>query len=191
MSSYPKAVVAVLFAWLAAPGTVTAQLSRPQFGVGAGVTFASGDFNSLWGFNRGWQGTAFVAFRIRHSPVAFRLGGSYGASTSSEPINGDPTKNRVELLGGDADVTLTFPSPSRAKFYLLGGPGLYRLSQTITRQSQGTSSSEETKFAYNLGGGVTVGALFFEARYVHVDGFGNSLSWGMVPITAGVRFGGW
>ena len=190
MSWYARVVVAVLFAGSAAPLTATAQFSRPQFGVAAGATFASGNFNSLWGFNSGWQGMALVTFQVRHSPVAFRLEGSYSASTSGEPINGDPTNNKVELLGGDADLTVTFSSPSRAKFYVLGGPGLYRLSQTITRQSQGMSSDEETRFAYNLGVGFTVGAPFFEARYVHVGGFGNSISWEMATITAGYRFGG-
>ena len=193
MSWYTKAVVAVLFAWLAAPVTVTAQLSRPQFGVAAGATFPS-DNTGLFGFKTGWQGMAFVAFRIRHSPLALRLDGSYGANTSSEPINGDPTESRVKLLGGDADLTLTIvidTSPARTKVYLLVGPGLYRVSYNQTRLSQGTSSSSDTKFAYNLGWGLNVGPLFLEARYVHIDGFGNSISYILVPITAGLRFASW
>jgi hypothetical protein len=192
MSWYTQAIVAVLSAWLAAPGTVTAQLGMPQLGVAAGATFPSSDFHTgLYGFNVGWQGMVFIAFRIRHSPVAFRLDGSYGANTSSDPINGAPTERRAKFLGGDADLIFTVPSPARAKFYLLVGPGLYRVSNTATQFGFTSSSSEPPKFAYNLGGGFTVGALFVEARYVHVDGWGNSISWIFFPLTAGLRFGGW
>jgi hypothetical protein len=190
MSWYTKALVAVLSAWFAAPETVTAQLGRPQLGVAAGATFPSGNFDTgLWGFKTGWQGMAFVAFRIRHSPLTLRLDGSYGVNTSSEPINGAPAERRVGLLGGDADLTFTVPSSKRTKFYLLVGPGLYRVSNSLTKYFNGPYSSSDTKFAYNLGWGFTVGALFVEARYVHVDGFGNSISWIFFPITAGLRFG--
>jgi hypothetical protein len=175
---------------LAAPVTVTAQFGSLQFGVAAGATFPNGDL-SRSGYGMGWQGMTFVAFRIRHSPVAFRLDGNYGANTSSEPINGVPTERRVKLLGGDADVTLTFPGPARHKFYLLVGPGLYRASDTDTQFGVTSSAAEPTKFAYNLGAGFTIGALFLEARYVHVDGFGHSFSRILNTITAGLRLGGW
>src|SRR5258708_35681297 len=117
---------------LAAPVTVTAQFSSLQFGVAAGATFPNGDL-SRSGYGMGWQGMAFVAFRIRHSPVAFRLDGSYGANTSSEPTNGGPTERRVQLLGGDAGLTLTFPGPGRRNVSLRVGPGLYRASDTVTQ----------------------------------------------------------
>src|SRR5260370_42257179 len=107
----------------AAPVTVTAQFSSLQFGVAAGAAFPNGDL-SRWGYGMGWQGMPFVAFRIRHSPVAFRLDGSYGANTSSEPINGVPTERRGKLLGGHADVSLTFPGSRRQNFYLFVGPWL-------------------------------------------------------------------
>ena len=191
MAWYSKAVVAVLFAWLAAPVTVTAQLAKPEFGVAAGATFPTGDFYSFGGFKTGWQGMAFVASRIRHSPVAVRVDASYGANTSNDPINGVPTETRVKLFGEDADLTLTFPVPPRATAYVLAGPGLYSVSESVTQYGSTGSSPKGTKFAYNLGGGFTVGALFFEVRYVHVDGFGNGFSYILVPITAGVRFGSW
>src|SRR5260370_15658709 len=124
----PRLAAVVL---LAAPVTVTAQFSSLQFGVAAGATFPNGDL-SRSGYGMGWQGMTFVAFRIRHSPVAFRLDGSYGANTSSEPTNGVPTERRVKLLGGGAALTRPFPGPARHHFYLLVGPGLYRASATVT-----------------------------------------------------------
>src|SRR5260370_26650123 len=117
-----------------------------------------------------------VAFGIRHSPVAFRLDGSYGANTSSEPTNGVPTERRVKLLGGDADLTLTFPGPARHNFYLLVGPWLYRASDTVTQFGVTSSASEPPKFAYNLAAGFTIAELFFEALYLHADGFEDRFS---------------
>src|SRR5260370_7659789 len=115
---------------LAAPVTVTAQFSSLQFGVAAGATFPNGDL-SRSGYGMGWQGMTFVAFRIRHSPVAFRLDGSYGANTSSEPTNGVPTERSFKPLRGDAALTLSFPRPARHNFYLLVGPWLFRTSRTV------------------------------------------------------------
>src|SRR5260370_7433119 len=139
---------------LAAPVTVTAQFSNLQLGVAAGGTFPNGGL-SRSGYGMGWQGMTFVAFRIRHSPVAFRLDGSYGANTSSEPTNGVPTERRVNGLGGDPDLTPTFPGPARHNFYLLVGPWLYRASDTFTQFPVPTHPSEPPTFPYNLATGFT------------------------------------
>ena len=195
MSSSTRAVGALLFAGLAAPVTVTAQLSKPEFGVAAGATFPQGDFTTgpcgLCGFNTGWQGMAFVAFRIRRSPLALRLDGSYGANTSAQYYrSGVLTQRRFGLLGGAAELTLSGSWAPGAKVYVLAGPGLYRVSETFIQGATG-SSSQPLKLAYNLGGGVAIGLLFFEARLVHVDGWGNDVSYILVPITLGLRFGSW
>lgn len=196
MSPPAKAVVAVLFAGVAAPVAVTAQLSKPQFGVAAGATVPQGDFTTgpcgLCGFNTGWQGMAFVAFRIRRSPLALRLDGSYGANTSGQYYrSGVLTQRRVGLLGGVAELILTGSLAPGAKVYVLAGPGLYSVSHSFTQGGSPGSSSEPLKLAYNLGGGFSVGPLFFEARLVHVDGWGNDISYILVPITVGLRFGSW
>jgi hypothetical protein len=134
---------------------------------------------------------AFVAFRIRDWPVGLRLDGSYSVNTSNQPINGAAADHKIELLGWDADLTFTFPSLGRVKGYLLAGSGLYKVTYTLTRYFNPGGFSELNQFTYNMGAGFTVGPLFFEARYVHVDGFGNGFSYILVPVTAGLRIGGW
>jgi hypothetical protein len=182
---------ALLIAQLVLPVSAAAQLRVPQFGVAAGAALPAGGAYSDDGFKMGWQGMAFVAFRIRDWPVGLRLDGSYSVNTSNQPINGAAADHKAELLGWDADVSFTFPSPERVKGYLLAGVGLYKVTYTITRYFNPGGLGKSNQFTYNLGAGFTVGALFFEARYVHVDGFGNGISYILVPITAGLRIGGW
>ncbi len=77
--------------------------------------------------------------------------------------------------------------------YLIGGAGIYneRLSATATDQN-GTSSgsASESKFGFNLGGGVTIPLsgfdTFIEARYHRVTGQDGTTAF--VPITVGVMF---
>jgi hypothetical protein len=133
---------------------------------------------------------ALAAVRIARSPLGVRLDGSYSVTTSNAPINGATTAQKIQLQGWDADVTFTTPGPTRVKMYLLAGPGLYKVTSSYTQQYQSGASSF-TKFGYNLGGGLTLGVLFVEARYVHVSASrGNPVSWPLVPVTAGLRFGG-
>jgi hypothetical protein len=172
---------ALLIAQLVAPVSAAAQLRVPQFGVGASAALPAG--GGLDGFKVGWQGMAFVAFRIRDWPVGLRLDGNYSVNTSNQPINGATADHKAELLGWDADVTFTFPSPERVKGYLLAGAGLHKVTYSITRYFNPGVFSESNQFTYNLGAGFTAGPLSFEARYVHVDGFGNGISYILVPIT--------
>jgi len=181
---------ALLIAQLVVPVRAAAQLRVPQFGVAASAAIPAGGLSDV-GFKAGWQGMAFVAFRIRDWPVGLRLDGNYSVNTSNQPINGAAADHKIELRGWDADMTFTFPSPARVKGYLLAGSGLYKSTYTITRYFNPGAFSKSNQFTYNLGAGFTVGALFFEARYVHVDGFGNGISYILVPITAGLRIGGW
>jgi hypothetical protein len=182
---------ALLVAQLVAPVTAGAQLRVPHFGVAASAAIPAGGIYSVNGFKTGWQGMAFVAFRIRDWPVGLRLDGSYSVNTSNQPINGAAADHKVELRGWDADVTFTFPSPGPVRGYVLAGSGLYNVTYNITRYFNPGGWSASHQFTYNLGAGFTVGPLFVEARYVHVDGFGNDVSYILVPITAGLRIGGW
>ncbi len=66
---------------------------------------------------------------------------------------------------------------------------------TISVTSGGvTADNSETKFAWNLGGGmlyrVREAALFVEARYLNVAAVSGLPRTTFFPITAGIRFGG-
>jgi opacity protein-like surface antigen len=162
----------------------------PQLGVAAAAALPAADYGPIGGWKVGWEGMALVAFRIGRLPLGVRLDGSYSVNMSNEPINGVTTAHKIQFLGWDADLTLTLPVSTRVKFYLLAGSGLYNITYTETQQYQSaTFHNDREKLGYNLGYGFTVGALFFELRYVHADGFGVESSWQLVPVTAGLRFG--
>lgn len=193
MSWSTKATGALLLVWLAAPVTTVAQFSGMYVGVAGGGTIPVGDFHSGapaagYGFGLGWQATAFASFRVPHSALGFRLDGSYSLNTSHDLINGQPTDGSVSFLGGDADVTVTLPTQRRVKFYVFWGPGLHKVTISFSGQATGQAP---TNFAWNTGAGVTVGALFFEARYVHIDGVGLSFPhMAFVAVTVGRRLAG-
>jgi hypothetical protein len=190
MSWSAKAAGALLLARLAAPVTTVAQFSGTQFGVAGGGTFPVGDFHSNpiangYGFRTGWQGMAFVSYRIADTPVGLRLDGSYSVNTSHDLINGRPSDGKVQFLGWDADLTVRLPLPKRVNVYLLGGLGFHKVTLSFDGVVVGATP---TNHAENIGGGVTAGALFFEARYVHVDGWGVTFTtWDFVSVTAGLR----
>jgi hypothetical protein len=100
---------------------------------------------------------AFVSFRLPRTPVGLRLDGSYGVNTSYARSYGQP--NEVQFLGGDVDVTVRLPSPKRVNVYLLGGFGRYKVTLSVPATVVGGTS---TNHAWNMGGRITVGALFLE-----------------------------
>jgi hypothetical protein len=194
MSWSKKATSAFLLVWLAAPVTTVAQFSGTYVGVGGGGTIPVGDFHSSYlaagyGFRVGWQVMAFASFRIPHTPVGLRLHGSYSLNTSDDLINGEPVDGTVSILGSDADLTVTLPTRTRVKVYMLGGRGRHKVTLSFRGQVSGATP---TNFAWNTGAGVTVGALFFEVRYVHIDGVGfNFPRMPFVAVTVGRRLAGW
>jgi hypothetical protein len=123
--------------------------------------------------------------------------GIYGINAANDQtkagLAGRPTDAQTKFLGGDADLTLALPFPAQPRPYLLGGFGLYRVTAPVTSGGV-TADMTATKFAWNLGGGFTVGlggaALFFEARYVHLDAVSTSPKTPYFPVTAGIRLGG-
>jgi opacity protein-like surface antigen len=186
-----------------APALARAQIGTPQFGTAASVTFPVGDFASDVngdGFKPGWQGMVFLGFRMGGSPLGFRVAGMYGINAANDQLRVDltsraarPTDAQTKFVGGDADLTFALPAPTRLKPYVLGGVGLYKVTVSVTSGGV-TADTSATRFAWNLGGGFTVGlggaALFFEARYVHVDAVSGFPQTPFIPITAGIRLGG-
>jgi opacity protein-like surface antigen len=187
---------------LVATASARAQGLQPRFGVGASMAIPTGDYHATAsgeGFNTGWQGMAFVAFRLPTRPLGFRVDLNYGANGGNDQLNNTLTTNlgrssteQVKLLGGNVDLTYALPSAARVRPYLLGGLGMYHITISVT--SGGTSTDETaTKVAWNLGGGVTYRlasvAVFLEARYVSVAAAATFPRTTFLPITAGVRVG--
>ncbi|PYP66687.1 MAG: hypothetical protein DMD36_16825, partial [Gemmatimonadetes bacterium] len=113
MSSSRKAASVLVVASLVATASVAAQGARPNFGVAASLTVSTGDYHrdpSGDGFNRGWQGMAFVAFRPPRWPVGLRVDGTYGENSANDQLKtaltaslGPPSDEKTKLLGANAD----------------------------------------------------------------------------------------
>ena len=202
MASSRKAGSVLVVASLVATATVAAQgTARPQFGVAGSLTVSTGDYHrdpSGDGFNRGWQGMAFVAFRPPRWPVGLRVDGTYGENSANDLLKtaltdslGQPSDEKTKLLGANADVTYQLRSASRVEPYVLGGIGIYHV--TIAVASGGsTADNSDTRFAWNLGGGVKYGfggfAQFLEARYVAVRAVPGFPETTFLALSVGIRF---
>jgi len=204
MSSATRVACGLVLASFVATAMAAAQGTSVQFGVGASLTIPVGDFHADAngdGFKAGWQGIALFEVQPRGSPLGFRLDGTYGENSSNDQLNADltaavgaPTTAKIKLLGGTADVTYHFRRSSGGMAgYLVGGIGVYNVKLAITSGNT-TADSSETKFAWNVGAGVTfavgAAALFLEARYMDVAKSFEAAKTTFIPITAGVRFGG-
>ena len=198
MSWVRNAMGGVVVAALGAPATAAAQGLRPQFGVAAGVGLPTGDYHA--GFNGASQGMALVAVKLPAWPVGLRADATYGTNGANDQLKaaltaafGQPADEKTKLLGANVDLTYPSGSAARIRPYLLGGIGVYHVTISVT-SGGATADNSETKFAWNLGGGMIyrVGdaALFLEARYLNVAAVSGLPRTTFFPITAGVRFGG-
>jgi len=184
--------------------TAAAQGARVQFGAGGSLTVPTGDYHADAGgdgFKIGWQGTVLLDVRPRNRPVGFRVDGIYGENGGNDQLNADltaavgaPTTAKVKLLGVSADVTYNLKQSSGGmQRYLLGGIGVYSVKLVVASGGV-TADSSETKFTWNVGGGVaypiSAGALFFEVRYLQVSSAFGGLKVAFFPVTVGFRFGG-
>ena len=163
---------------------VAAAAQGARFGVGGGLLSPSGDFKNL--DKTGWHGLVRVDFSIPMSPVGIRVDGLYGQTSHKAPYDGDGNSKGI---GGLASLVWNIPVPAlMVKPYVLAGGGFFNLKTTIPSLSVDTS---ESKFAYGVGAGVTIGLgpvnFFVEGRYVSVQ---TDPSTKFIPLTVGVLFGG-
>jgi hypothetical protein len=171
---------ALVVAAVSAAGAATLQAQSAQLGLGGGVIIPIGDFGTA--DKLGWHGLGMVEFSLPASPAAIRIDAMYG-QTSHKSAGGN-----TKLVGGTADLVWHMgPSKAPARLYLLGGLGYYNVKVDVT----GLGSVSESKFAFDLGAGVSAGmggAKFFgEARFISVRTSGGATNF--IPISVGVLFG--
>lgn len=151
-----------------------------NFGVSAGATLTSGDFNSeaKTGFNLG----ASLGFVSPMFPVGFRLDGTwhqFELEPHGTPVVHEGENYRMLSLTGNALLALPVTGLSP---YLLGGVGVFNTNHA--------DFEAENNFGYNLGGGVRFALTGFntyaEARWTRVNtNIGNVT---VVPIVFGIMF---
>ena len=142
-------------------------------GVEAGPAFPVGDFGNA--VKTGYTAGALVEARLPVLPVGLRFEGAY----SSFGIKN--TSDNVHVFSGTADAVLRL-SPvalTLVRPYLLGGVGIYNVSQ-----------GGGTKAGVNIGGGVAVPLVvvtaFADVRYTSV--FTSPGRTNFVPLYVGLRF---
>jgi len=164
-------------------GIAAAQTPSARFGLGGGAIVPVGDYKDA--DKIGWHGLGMVQFGLPASPVDIRVDGLYGQTTHKD-IGTTPVSGNTKLYGALASLVYNIGPKLMARPYILGGAGVYH----VKVDAAGTIVSE-TKFAYGLGGGVSVGMgqshFFVEGRFVSVRESGGSTSF--LPFTAGVTFG--
>jgi opacity protein-like surface antigen len=220
MSRSTTAVGSLALVLLVVPAAGRAQAMQPHFGVGAGLTFPTGDYHADAaaageGFAAGWQGMALVEFRQLGSRVGLRVDGTYGqnyvnamrrADLLSFGTFGTSVDEKTRLLSGNVDVMYEFRSSSDVKPYVLAGIGLQNIKVSIT-SSPVTMETAFTKVGWNAGGGIRYGVgrttLFLEARYCRVPRIldegryykgtfyhTHGIQVQQIGLTAGIWFGG-
>ncbi|MEO8879187.1 MAG: hypothetical protein ABI446_02205 [Gemmatimonadaceae bacterium] len=167
-----------------------ANKSPIQFGVLGGASFPMGSAKDV--LKTGWNAGAFLNFGVANWPFGIRVDGQWNQfNFKSSDLNGVHFRD----IHGTADAVFNVGSGKAAKFYLLGGVGVYNLNLT----GNSVSSNSVTKFGLNGGAGFkfNVGSLspFVEARYHYVfsgsgfsDSNGNNAKFQMIPVSIGLSF---
>jgi hypothetical protein len=154
-----------------------------QFGLGGGVSIPTG--SSSDGLKTGFHGMALVQFKPASVPVGFQIDGAF------HQLKFEGGGGKSQVIDGTANVLYEFKTSEESMFrpYLIGGGGVYNVKDKF---DVGGSVSD-TKFGLNGGAGFNIKSsgvgIFVEGRFHNVF-LSNGPDFHMIPITAGVRFGG-
>ncbi|HVH31528.1 MAG TPA: outer membrane beta-barrel protein [bacterium] len=178
---------------------LAAQGLHVQIGVAGGLSIPTSLYRHADsagdGFTSGFSALAMVDVKLPKTPVGIRLDVSSGHNSANDSLKshlsaavGAPTDARMNLTGVMTNATYNLQPASAARGYFLAGIGFYRV--TFSAKSGSTVDTSATKFAWNVGGGLTVGtgvvAWFVEARYLDVAAHIGIKPTGLVTNT-GIR----
>jgi len=175
------------------------------FGVGFGASIPTGSmtnsgFNS-GGYSTGWNVTVPIGYDIPHSPLGFRLDGTFD-QLNGRNFNSNFSAPNLDAWSVNLDARLRVPlGRTFSRFYMLGGATYSGMSGWFTDFSNpdAPTSKQGTQgdWGWNAGGGFNFNwgsmvGMFVESRYVWVNqssvsGFPfTHAAW--VPIVLGVVF---
>jgi opacity protein-like surface antigen len=159
-------------------------------GLGGGATFPVSNLSNS--FNTGYNILADLGAHFPGSPIGVRLDGMFNQLPAKVASTGN-----AQIWTANANLVVSLIPGAMFTPYLIAGAGYYNGDYHIfANSSSGTVVSggniHANNFGLNGGGGVKLGlgsiALFAEARYHYI--FTNPDHFMMIPITAGIRFGG-
>jgi opacity protein-like surface antigen len=171
-----------------APSTAHSQV---YLGLGGGATFPISDLSNS--FNTGYNILASLGAHIPASPIGVRVDGMFNQLPGKSEPN-TPSFN-AQVWTANANIVASLIPGAPVTPYLIAGLGYYNTSYRINASGSTVFASgnvHDNDFGLNGGAGVRVGlggiGLFAEARYHNIFTSGTHIQ--MIPITAGVRFGG-
>ncbi|HEX7023282.1 MAG TPA: outer membrane beta-barrel protein [Gemmatimonadales bacterium] len=147
-----------------------------------GLSIPTGDFGDI--VKTGWNGQVVAGITGPNG----RFGGRIDGLLSRHDWDG-VADTHTTLLGANADLVVAAGTESaKVRPYALGGVGFFN----VKSKSGSVSSDGETKFAFNVGAGLSLKAgerlsFYLEGRYINVQ---TDPSIGFIPITVGLRWGG-
>lgn len=184
----------VLLAFLTGAAPALAQTPRPfRLGVSTGITFLSGEDRDF--FRDGFNVQGLVTVNVPKLQIAVRGELTYnsigGRNRSTQTMPGGPDTLRLgdfSVLGGTVSAVYHVSPPGRpARFYILGGLGVFRTEAEATLYGQPVTGSE-TDLGLTGGFGLDfqLGGLrlFAETRLHNV--FGDGGSGRLYPLIVGV-----
>jgi hypothetical protein len=181
---------------------LAAQGLRAEIGIAGSLTLPTSFYHQADtagdGFTPGVSGLAIVDLKLPKTPIGIRLDVSTGHNSANDSLKshlsavvGAPSDAKIRLTGILASATYNLQPASAARGYFLAGIGFYNVKYAAST-SGGSVDTSATKFAWNVGGGLTVGsgrvAGFLEVRYFDVAAFAGIKPTGFVTTT-GIRFG--
>jgi hypothetical protein len=177
---------AVLAATVSTFAPAAAQ-SQVYLGLGGGATIPVSNLSDT--HSSGYNVLASLGAHIPLTPVGVRVDGMFNQ------LPGKPDIGNAQIWAANANLVWSLV-PGPISPYLIGGGGYYNGEYHVFTTPGGTvittGNTHANDFGLNGGAGIRVGVggigLFAEARYHYI--FAGSTHYEMVPITAGVRFGG-
>lgn len=171
-------VVAAAFAFSAADAQ--AQIG---FSIGAGPSFATGDFGE--GLDMGYHAKVAASFSLPVLPIGLQADAMWTRFDVS-----DLDDAHVQLLNGSLNAVINLPTPGITP-YIIGGVGYYNSKVEI-----GALDDDSNDFGINAGVGVRLGlvglgGVFAEARLHNIFGESDgdeSDSIRFIPVSVGIRF---
>jgi len=150
-----RGVFSVALLALIALGSPRDTEAQNIFIMGGGV-FPTSDFGDV--FDTGWMVAGGITFPLGPGGLWLGVEGSYGQNgTAVDGVDANP-------IGAMAIVGFDLPVPGGLSPYVFGGAGVL-----ATKFSVGDLSDTESKFGYQLGGGLDLGSgiisPFIEVRY--------------------------
>lgn len=172
--------VRVALAAVAVAMAVSATSAQAQIGfsIGAGPSFAIGDFGD--GLDMGYHAKVGASFSIPLLPIGLQAEGMWNRWDVSEAEDA-----KIQSLSGTINAVINLPTPGITP-YIIGGVGYYNTKLDV----EGAEGGDSNDIGVNVGGGVRLGlpglGVFAEARLhnIFTEGEGSTR---FVPVTIGIR----